>query len=111
MLKLLLLFILLIINTLPFGMGRGAVLGQSHYPGQHQDKLILKETAPMKAYAFDLQDVRLLDSRFKENMERESAWILSIDTQSLLHSFRTNAGIASGMEGGYDTIRELAGNL
>ncbi len=109
MLKLLLLFILLIINTLPFGMGRGAVLGQSHYPGQHQDKLILKETAPMKAYAFDLQDVRLLDSRFKENMERESAWILSIDTQSLLHSFRTNAGIASGLEGGYDTIRKLAG--
>ncbi|MEI6276584.1 MAG: beta-L-arabinofuranosidase domain-containing protein [Prolixibacteraceae bacterium] len=83
--------------------------GQSHYPGQHQDKLKLKETASLKALAFDLQDVRLLDSRFKENMERESTWILSINVKSLLHSFRTNAGVANGVEGGYDTIKKLAG--
>ncbi len=109
MVKLLLPFLFVIINVLPFGMGRGSVFAQSHYPGQHQDKLILKETALMKAYAFDLQDVKLLDSRFNENMERESAWILSVNTQSLLHSFRNNAGVASGLEGGYDTIRKLAG--
>ena len=109
MVKLLLPFLFVIINVLPFGMGWGSVLAQSHYPGQHQDKLILKETALMKAYAFDLQDVKLLDSRFNENMERESAWILSVNTQSLLHSFRNNAGVASGLEGGYDTIRKLAG--
>ena len=47
------------------------------------------------------------DSRFKENMERESAWILSVNIKSLLHSFRTNAGVASGLEGGYDTIKKL----
>ena len=87
----------------------GVAFGQSHYPGQHQDKLKLKETASMKALAFDLQDIRLLDSRFKENMERESAWILSVNIKSLLHSFRTNAGVASGLEGGYDTIKKLAG--
>ncbi|MCX6236397.1 MAG: glycoside hydrolase family 127 protein [Bacteroidia bacterium] len=86
-----------------------SAFAQSHYPGQHSDKLKIKETAPMKAYAFDLQDVKLLDSRFKENMERESAWILSIDVNSLLHSFRTNVGLSSGLEGGYDTIKKLAG--
>jgi len=86
-----------------------SVSAQSHYPGQHLDKISLKETVPMKAYAFDLQDIKLLDSRFKENMERESAWILSIDVNRLLHSFRTNAGVYSGAEGGYDTIKKLDG--
>jgi Uncharacterized protein conserved in bacteria len=85
------------------------VFAQSHYPGQHAGKLKITETAPLKAYAFDLQDVKLFDSRFTENMKRESDWILSIQTKSLLHSFRNNAGVYSGLEGGYDTIHKMAG--
>ena len=108
--KLLLISLGVIFNSLPFGeVWGGALFAQSHYPGQHQDKLKIKETVLMKAYAFDLQDVRLLDSRFKENMERESAWILSIDVKWLLHSFRTNAGVYNGLEGGSDTVKKLAG--
>jgi uncharacterized protein len=68
-------------------------IAQSHYPGQHAGKLKIAESIPIKAYAFDLQDVKLSDSQFKENMERESKWILSIGVNSLLHSFRTNAGV------------------
>jgi DUF1680 family protein len=98
-----------IICTLPFGEGWGGAFAQSHYPGQHQSKLKIKETASMKAFAFDLQDVKLLDSRFTENMKRESNWILSIQVNSLLQSFRTNAGLPSGVEGGYDTVKKLAG--
>lgn len=82
---------------------------QSHYPGQHENKLIIKESAPLKAYAFDIGDVKLLDSRFTQNMDRESNWILSLGTDRLLHSFRTNAGVYAGLEGGYDTVRKLGG--
>lgn len=69
-----------------------------------------KETiAPMIARSFDLKDVRLLPSRFKENMSRDSIWLVSLDTHSLLHSFRTNAGLFAGREGGYMTVKKLGG--
>jgi len=86
-----------------------ASYSQSLCPGQNSEKLTISCQIPIKAYSFYLSDVRLLDSRFKENMERESAWILSINVNSLLHSFRNNAGIYSGLEGGYDTKKKLAG--
>jgi DUF1680 family protein len=82
---------------------------QSHYPGQHAGKFAVLDQLKPAVYSFDLQDVRLLDSRLKQNMEREEAWILSIDVNSLLHSFRTNAGLFSGPEGGYDSRKKLAG--
>ena len=82
---------------------------QSHYPGQHAGKFAIPDKAAPAVYSFDLQDVKLLDSRFKENMEREEKWILSIDVNSLLHSFRTNAGVYAGNEGGYFTVTKLGG--
>lgn len=60
-------------------------------------------------YSFDLQDVRLLDSRFTQNSKREEAWLLSIDVNRMLYSFRTNAGVPSELEGGYTSLRKLAG--
>lgn len=82
---------------------------QSHYPGQQDKKLKIRETVPMKAYAFPLSDIRLLDSHFTDNMKRESKWILSLGVDRLLHSFRTNAGVYAGLEGGYDSVDKLAG--
>ena len=80
----------------------GGLSGQSVYPGQHSGKL--KETiAPMQVKSFDLKDVRLLPSRFRENMMRDSMWMASIEVDRLLHSFRTNAGVFAGREGGYDS--------
>ena len=58
---------------------------------------------------FPLTDVRLLPSRFQRNMQRDSAWIASIPVQSLLHSFRNTAGVFSGKEGGYTTVKRLGG--
>ena len=58
---------------------------------------------------FALSDVRLLPSRFQRNMQRDSLWVASIPVSSLLHSFRTTAGLFSGKEGGYITMRRLAG--
>jgi DUF1680 family protein len=82
---------------------------QSHYPGQHTGKFAIADKLTPAVYSFDLQDVRLADSRFKQNMKREQAWLLSIDVNRLLHSFRTNAGIYSGNEGGYYDLKKLAG--
>ena len=63
----------------------------------------------MKVKSFDLKDVRLLPSRFRENMMRDSMWMASIEVNRLLHSFRTNAGVFAGREGGYMTVKKLGG--
>ena len=65
--------------------------------------------AQTAAQPFNLSDVKLLPSRFQENMRRDSAWIASIPVKSLLHSFRNTAGVFSDKEGGYMTMRHLAG--
>lgn len=58
---------------------------------------------------FDLFSVRLLPSRFTENMQRDSAWMMSIGADRLLHSFRSFSGVYSGNEGGYGTGLALGG--
>ena len=63
----------------------GALTAQSVYPGQHAGKLKRETVAPMKVKSFDLKDVRLLPSRFRENMMRDSVWMASIEVDRLLH--------------------------
>ena len=55
------------------------------------------------------QKTELLPSRFLDNRTRDSLWIASIPAESLLHSFRNTAGVFSGKEGGYKTVRKLGG--
>ncbi len=86
-----------------------SVNGQSVYPGQHEGKLKLPIVGKIEAYSFDLKDVLLLDSPFKQNMERESKWIMSLSVDRLLHSFRNTAGVYAGREGGYMTVKKLGG--
>lgn len=83
--------------------------GQSHYPGQHEGKLQLDDIKNVKVLGFDLQDVKLLDGPFKDNMKRAGKWIMDINTNQLLHSFRNNAGVYAGLEGGYSTVEKLGG--
>ncbi len=82
---------------------------QSLYPGQAEEKIVVGNKAKFAAEAFELNDVRLLPSRFRENMERDSAWMMSLDCNRLLHSFRTNAGLFSSREGGYMTVKKYGG--
>ena len=58
---------------------------------------------------FPLHSVRLLPSRFQQNMQRDSAWLAAIPAKRLLHSFRNTAGLFSDREGGYDTGVSLGG--
>lgn len=82
---------------------------QSVYPGQHGKKVQMPVKGEVKAYAFDMHNVRLLESPFKEAMKRESDWIFSLGTDRLLHSFRTSAGVYAGLEGGYSSVEKLGG--
>ena len=87
----------------------GCLNAQSVYPGQHEGKLKKETVAPVKAYSFDLKEVHLLPGRFRDNMMRDSAWMMSLSASRLLHSFQTNAGVPAGREGGYMTVKKLGG--
>ena len=54
-------------------------------------------------------EVRLLPSRFRDNMQRDSAWMCSIPVDRLLHSFRNTAGCWTSKEGGYMSMSKLGG--
>lgn len=98
-----------IVLSLLLAGSAGSMTAQSVYPGLFADKLEKKVVAPMKVQAFGLKDVRLLPSRFRDNMMRDSAWMVSIDANQLLHSFRNTSGVFAGREGGYMTVRKLGG--
>lgn len=70
---------------------------------------LLTAHAQMACLPFPLTDVRLRPSRFTENMQRDSVWMMQLPVHSLLHSFRNTAGIYSGREGGYDNVAKLGG--
>lgn len=82
---------------------------QSVYPGIYGDKFEEGVKVPLAAESFELQDVRLLPGRFRDNMMRDSVWMVSIGVDRLLHGFRTTAGIFAGREGGYMTVKKLGG--
>jgi DUF1680 family protein len=56
------------------------------------------------ASPFPPEAVRLLDGPFKEAMLRDQAFLLSLDADRLLHSFRINAGLPSNAQplGGWE---------
>lgn len=69
------------------------IAGEQHAPGKRQEKVASK--VPIKAHDFDLGDVKLLDGPFREAMLRDQRYLLSLDNDRLLHSFRLTAGLPS----------------
>ncbi len=67
---------------------------QSYVPELNNKKIKVQPVVPVKAYAFNLRDVRLLDgSPFKNAMDRDAAYMLRIEPKRLLHRFYENAGL------------------
>lgn len=67
-----------------------------------------------RARAFDLRDVRILEGPFKHAMELDGKYLLSLEPDRLLHTFRLNAGIASNARplGGWEAPNgELRGHF
>jgi len=77
-------------------------------------KLKVQDKVPLRVWAFDLQDVRLLDGPFKHAMDLDQAYLLSLDVDRLLHTFRLNAGLPSSAQplGGWEEPKcELRGHF
>ncbi len=80
-------------------------LGFSQYPGQFAGKSKVKLKVEPKALAFELSDVKLLNSPFKDAMERDLGYLLSIEPDRLLHRFHANAGLPTkaAVYGGWES--------
>jgi hypothetical protein len=70
--------------------------------------------ASVRARAFDLKRVRLLESPFREAQERNREFLHSLEADRLLHTFRLNAGLPSSAQplGGWERPEcELRGHF
>jgi len=74
--------------------------------GQDSGKIKINDKAPLKAWPFDLKDVRLLEGPFRDAMLRDQQYLLSIDLDRLLHNFRVTAGLPSSAKplGGWEAL-------
>src|SRR5437588_3160278 len=80
-------------------------------PNSNEDKV--KAIVSLKAEPFDLTEVRLLDSLFRDNMLRDKDYLLKLDADRLLHTFRLTAGLPSTVAplGGWEEPKgELRGH-
>ena len=73
-----------------------------------------KNKMPLRAQPFPMTAVRLLDGPFKHAQDLDHAYLLSLDTDRLLHTFRLNAGLRSTAQplGGWEEPKgELRGHF
>lgn len=99
---------LIVACTAPAGAARADALADS------RSKVQVAPVAPLQAQAFALQDVRLLDGPFRHAMELDRQYLLSLDPDRLLHTFRVNAGLPSAAKplGGWEEPKcELRGHF
>ncbi len=70
-----------------------------------------RPVVPLQARAFRLEDVRLLKGPFRQAMERDGQYLLSLDADRLLHMFRVTGGLPAPGEayGGWERA-ELRGH-
>jgi len=74
----------------------------------------VRNKVPLQAEAFDLRDVRLLDGPFKHAQELDEKYLLSLEVDRLLHTFRLNARLPSAAQplGGWEEPKcELRGHF
>lgn len=96
--KILVVILLLNVGSLSFG--------QAYLPEKNNSKIKVKPVIDVNAYAFNLNDVRLLDgSPFKNAMDKDAAYLLTLEPDRLLHRFHANSGLPTKAEvyGGWES--------
>src|SRR5436190_924341 len=91
-----------------------ATLARADALAEPNAKIKVHPVVALKAWAFPLEDVRLLDGPFKHAMELDQKYLLSLDVDRLLLNFRVNAGLSSTAEplrGWEDPKCELRGHF
>ena len=66
---------------------------QSYVPEIGNSKIKIKPVVPVKSYAFNLKDVKLLNSPFSHAMSMDSAYLLLLKPDRLLYRFYKHAGL------------------
>src|SRR5215467_12766240 len=56
-------------------------------------KTVVEPAVTLAVEPFDLSDVKLLDSPFKQAMDLNASYLLSLEPDRFLHYFRANAGL------------------
>jgi len=91
-----------------------ARLGWADALAEGQTKQEVQSVIPLKARAFCLEDVRLLEGPLARAMELDRDYLLSLDVDRLLHNFRVNAALPSSARplGGWEEPNcELRGHF
>ncbi|MFD1875681.1 beta-L-arabinofuranosidase domain-containing protein [Hymenobacter bucti] len=92
-------------------LGSSAAQAQTYLPTPHDARMKVQPQVPVKAYAFDLAQVKLLDSPFKVAEQADTKYLLKIEPDRLLADFRDHSGLkAKGTRyGGWESTG-LAGH-
>src|SRR3954470_17696408 len=69
------------------------VAAAARVPAQYPLPINITDKVDAAAVPFRLEDVRLLDGPFREAMIRDQEYLLSLDQDRLLHTFRLTAGL------------------
>jgi len=91
-------------KRLAFIIGLLFLAALSIRPANSDDTLFASAKVGIQAYPFSLKDVRLLEGPFKQAMERDLEYMLSLEPDRLLHSFRQTAGLPTSSKpyGGWE---------
>lgn len=83
----------IVLLTLSLGLFAIPPLSRGDAPQFHDGTLKVENKAAIKAFAFDLADVKLLDGPFKQAQELDLKYLLSLEPDRLLYCFRQTAGL------------------
>ncbi|SNS47088.1 hypothetical protein SAMN05421770_1011114 [Granulicella rosea] len=92
------------------GGAAGATLLAPSAMAFHQKGLTTKPDVPLAVEPFKLGDVTLLDGPFLEARKRGERYLLSLDSDRMLHTFRVNAGLQpkAAVYGGWESVATWA---
>lgn len=75
-------------------LGLATAQAQSYIPVRNDPRIKVKPVVPIKAYGFNLSDVRILPgSPLRNAMDKDAGYLLFLDPNRLLNRFYTNAGL------------------
>ncbi|HLP37253.1 glycoside hydrolase family 127 protein [Lacibacter sp.] len=79
---------------------------QSYIPERKNAKVKVQPVVPIKAFAFPLSNVKLLQSPFAKAMQLDSAYLISLSADRLLYRFYENAGlpVKDSVYGGWEIL-------
>jgi DUF1680 family protein len=82
----------------------GFCSAQSYVPEINDSKMKVRPIVPIKAYSFNLKDVKLLNGPFRHAMQMDSAYLLLIKPDRLLYRFHKHAGlpVKDSLYGGWE---------